>query len=31
MGIIDELLDNKLIQLPFMMPMGEYDIGNYVT
>ena len=22
---------DKIIQLPFMMPMGQYDIGNYVT
>ena len=22
---------DKIIQLPFMMPMGQYDIGNYVS
>ena len=22
---------DKIIQLPFMMPMGQYDVGNYVS
>ena len=22
---------DKIIQLPFMMPMGQYDIGNYIS